>query len=69
MTLEAESDVSGLDSEDITDSSGEFQPRCKEASHFQTKLLTRAVYDHKHKEKLINQAEVIAKQNREYEGA
>lgn len=69
VTLEAESDVSSLDSEDITDSSGDFQPRCEETSHSQTKLLTRAVYHHKHKEKMINQAEVIRKQNREYVGS
>lgn len=69
VTLEAESDVSSLDSGDISDSSGDFQPRCKETSHAQTKLLTRAVYNHKHKEKTINQAEVITKQNREYKGS
>lgn len=69
VTLEAESDVSSLDSGDIADSSGDFQPCCKETSHSQTKLLTRAVYNHKHKEKMINHAEVITKQNREYEGS
>lgn len=63
VTLEDGSDVSSLDSGDISDSSGDFQPGCEETSHSQTKLLTRAVYNHKHKEKMINQAEVITKQN------
>lgn len=67
MTLEAESDVSSLDSGDGADSSGDFQPRCEETSHSPTKLLIRAVYNHKHKEKAINQAEVITKRSGEYE--
>lgn len=67
VTLEAESDVSSLDSGDIADSSGDFQPCCKETSHSQTKLLTRAIFNHKQNEKMINQAEVITKQNRKYE--
>lgn len=43
VTLEAENDVSGLDSGGGADSPGEFQPRCEETSHFQTNLLTPAV--------------------------
>lgn len=45
VTLEAESDVSGLDSGGGggADSPGGFQPRREETSHFQTKLLTPAV--------------------------
>lgn len=66
VTLEAESNVSSLDSRDISDSSGDFQPRCEETSRSQTNLFTRAVYSHKHKEKTINHAEVITKQNGEY---
>lgn len=69
VTLEAESDVSSLDSGDISDSSGDFQPRCEETSHSQTKLFTQAVYSHKHKEKTVNQAEVITKQNWECKGS
>lgn len=42
VTLEAENDVSGLDSGGDADSPGGFQPRCEETSHFQTKLLTPA---------------------------
>lgn len=59
VTLEAENDVSGLDSGGgSVDSPGGFQPRGEETSHFQTKLLTPAVTA-VNTEKRINQAEVI----------
>lgn len=62
VTLEAESDVSSLDSVDISDSSGDFKSRCEKRATHRPKFPCSPIL-HTNVTQMVNQAEIITKWN------